>query len=59
MTIPKKTVTKPNPYELGRQHGLAWVDAGKPRNRSANPYREFSGKWALYNRGFNSTWMNS
>ena len=36
-----------NPYEQGRADGLA----SKP---SANPYREFSERWALYNRGYNS-----
>jgi len=39
-----------NPYELGRSDGLNNI-------RGANPYPVFSEKWALYNRGYNSTWM--
>ncbi len=46
-----------NPYELGRANGLAWVEAGMPRQASLNPYPCFSEKWALYNKGFNSAWM--
>jgi hypothetical protein len=48
-----------NPYELGRKNGLAWIEAGKLRQASLNPFLVFSAKWALYNHGFNSTWMST
>lgn len=44
-----------NPYELGQHHA-------KSGQESQNPYPEFSGEWALYNRGFNkiqNPWMTS
>ena len=45
---------KLNPFELGVKNANEWVEAGKPRSASKNPYREFSEKWALYNKGYNS-----
>lgn len=38
---------KDNPYESGSKDGYA-------NKVSANPYPEFSEKWALYNKGYNS-----
>ena len=49
---------KDNPFEEGKRLGQAWIDAGKPKDAyPKNPYEEFSEKWALFNHGFNTTWM--
>jgi len=42
-----------NPYELGKYHA-------ENNLLNENPFPEYSGKWALYNKGYNETaypWM--
>ena len=40
---------KINPYELG-------ISDYNEHGESKNPYEEFTPKWSLYNKGFNSCW---
>jgi hypothetical protein len=41
---------KLNPYEQG-------VADYRNNLRGCNPFRPFTAKWALYNKGYNSCWM--
>jgi hypothetical protein len=53
-----------DPFELGRLDAKSLIDgtapktANNPCGLTRNPFPEFSAKWGLYNRGFNS-WLPS